>query len=111
MKNVILVGMLAVFVGGCASAGVGSDGRRNYWMLKQSQMRDFKPGVTTKADVERALGKPHSVVVFANLREEDWDYGYMDGTIRKLAQFHFDLAGNYKYHDEIWVGRSWRPYN
>ena len=111
MERTILTGIIAVLVAGCAFSGVAPDGRRNYWMLNQSQMLEFKPGVTTKADVETALGKPHSLVVFRNLSEEAWDYGYLNGNIRMLAQFHFDMRGVYKYHAERYIGRSNRPFD
>jgi outer membrane protein assembly factor BamE (lipoprotein component of BamABCDE complex) len=106
-----LVGMLVLLVAGCAIDPVGSDGRRAASSLNAQQVRGFKAGASTKADVERALGKPHSVNVFANLSEEAWDYGYYEGSIRMLAQFHFDMNGNYKYHAERYIGRSWLTYN
>ena len=110
----MLAGLALCFaLAGCATPPSDSHGRRNYWAIQQDQLRQFKPGVTTKAEVEKLLGAPHGAMQFAAMKEEAWTYGYMDRNTRMVADIHFDLAaGTYKYDSERVGGfRSLSPYN
>ena len=63
----------------------------------QDQVPPF-PGELAVAEVERALGKPLLVENFANIREDVWDYRFLDGTTRRFgAEVHFHAGGAVKY--------------
>jgi outer membrane protein assembly factor BamE (lipoprotein component of BamABCDE complex) len=92
MRKSVLAGFLAVVVLGSCATGNWRDGMRPWWTLTD---RDFT-AITrdqTKAEVERALGKPLFVETFTNLREEVWDYRLLSGVQKKAAEIHFDMEG------------------
>lgn len=95
MKTFILALIAAAMLAGCAE-GV-RPGVRPYWTMKQQDFTAIKPAETTKADVERMLGKPLLTTVFRNLSEEVWDYRYVEGAMRYGAEVHFDLQGRVTY--------------
>ena len=97
MRKSVLAGCLAVVVlGGCA-AGDWREGMRPWWTLNE---RDFA-AITrekTPAEVERMLGKPLLVETFSNLREEVWNYRFLDSGVRRFAaEVHFDRDGRATY--------------
>ena len=97
MRRSVLAGCLAVLVlGSCATAN-WRDGVRPWWTLNE---RDFA-AITrekTKSEVERMLGKPLLVETFSNLREEVWDYRFLDGGVRRFAaEVHFGVEGGLTY--------------
>jgi hypothetical protein len=65
---------------------------RPKWTLKQSDFDPIKPQ-TAKQEVERRLGKPLVATRFPRLKEEVWDYRYMDGVQTSVAEIHFDEQG------------------
>ena len=95
---------LAALSGGCSTT---MDNFRPYWSLTAADLRQFKPGVATKADVERILGKPWMAIVYPGPREEVWDYRYMDGNILMYSQASFDPSGTFRSHTESHVPPVW----
>jgi len=95
MKTFILALIAAAILGGCAE-GV-RPGVRPHWTLASKDFAAIKPAETTKADVERMLGKPLLVTVFRNLNEEVWDYRYVEGAMPYAAEVHFDMQGRATY--------------
>ena len=97
MRKSVLAGCLAfVVLGGCAT-GAWREGRRQWWTLNE---RDFAAITREKirAEVERILGKPLLVETFSNLREEVWDYRFLNGVVgRFAAEVHFDMDGKTTY--------------
>ena len=51
----------------------------------------IQPGMS-KDDVRRLLGKPRTVVNFNRLKEEVWDYRYLDNQQQRLFNVHLDQA-------------------
>lgn len=51
----------------------------------------IKPGMSRDA-VRRLLGKPRTVVNFNRLKEEVWDYRYLDNHESRLFNVHMDQA-------------------
>ena len=84
-----------------ALAGCAETGIRGFWTLHDTDFRQLKPGMT-KAEVVAIVGKPQSAVTFANLREEVWDYSYLDYQTRMKAHVHFNLNGNFTRHFEMY---------
>ncbi|MBI4292893.1 MAG: outer membrane protein assembly factor BamE [Betaproteobacteria bacterium] len=84
---------LAMLVG-CAETGI-----RGFWTLRDADFRQLKPGIT-KAQVVAIVGKPPLAVTYPNLRQEVWDYGYMDSQTRMRAYVFFDAKGIFTHHVE-----------
>ncbi|MBI2961964.1 MAG: outer membrane protein assembly factor BamE [Betaproteobacteria bacterium] len=83
-----------------AIAGCAVDtGIRGFWTLRDTDFRRLKPGMT-KADVVAIVGKPPAAVTYPNLREEVWDYSYLDTQIHMRAYVYFDTRGVFKHHVE-----------
>jgi outer membrane protein assembly factor BamE (lipoprotein component of BamABCDE complex) len=93
MSKFVLAGCIAVLVlSGCA-AGSGREGVRQYWTLNERDIAGIARG-NTKGDVERALGKPILVETFRNLREEVWNYRFLERSVGRFgAEVHFDMEG------------------
>ena len=97
MRKSILTGCLAVvLLGGCA-AGNWREGMRPWYALNERDFAAISRDMT-KAEVERMLGKPLFVETFSNLREDVWDYRFLDGGVRKYAaEVHFNMEGRATY--------------
>jgi outer membrane protein assembly factor BamE (lipoprotein component of BamABCDE complex) len=97
MRKFVLAGCLAVLVlGGCATAAPQA-GVRPFWTLNERDFAAITPE-KTRAEVERALGKPILVQTFNNLREDVWNYRFVDGGVRRFAaEVHFHQEGGVKY--------------
>lgn len=96
MWKYVLAGCLAVAVlGGCANAN-WKEGIRPWWQLSAKEFAAI-PKEMTKADVERAVGKPLLAETFARLGEDVWDYRFLDGTKKYGAEVHFNLDGKVTY--------------
>lgn len=97
MRISVLAAWLAVVVlGGCA-AGNWREGIRPWWTLNERDFAAITPE-KTRADVERMLGKPLLVETFASLREEVWDYRFLEGGVgRFAAEVHFNMDGKATY--------------
>ena len=97
MRKSVLAGCFAVLVlGGCA-AGNSREGQRPFWTLNERDVATITRG-NTKGEVERALGKPMLVETFRNLREEVWNYRFLERNVRNFgAEVHFDMEGRTTY--------------
>jgi outer membrane protein assembly factor BamE (lipoprotein component of BamABCDE complex) len=97
MRKAVLAGCLAVaFLGGCATAD-WRVGIRPWWTLSERDIAAITPE-KTRAETERILGKPLLVEYFANIREEVWDYRFLDnGVGRYAAEVHFNMDGKPTY--------------
>jgi outer membrane protein assembly factor BamE (lipoprotein component of BamABCDE complex) len=81
-------------VAGCATGYAPTP----YWTIRDTAFDGLRPGLSTKADVRKALGVPLSEMNFPRQREDVWEYRYLEGTTRvALAYVHFDPQGVYKY--------------
>ena len=91
MKYSILFVVLvsAAIAAGCAAP----QGMRPWWTLHEADFAPMVPAKTTKADVERLVGKPLLTTAFPNLREEVWDYRFIIGTAAHIREIHFDMDG------------------
>jgi len=92
-KSAVLA-FAAALLGGCASYQQGQP----WWTLQEQSFTAITPGTTSKQDVERLVGKPLMTTVFRNLGEEVWDYRYLGGTRKYVAEVHFDMQGRTKYY-------------
>ena len=92
MKRSIL--LCVALAAGIQVACAAPEGRPK-WTLKQSDFDPIRPQ-TTKQEVERRLGKPLVATRFPRLKEEVWDYRYMDGVQTSVAEIHFDEQGRAK---------------
>jgi outer membrane protein assembly factor BamE (lipoprotein component of BamABCDE complex) len=89
-----LLGIVAVLL----IAGCASDPASKMWSdLREANFRSLQPGVTTQADVVKAIGSPFQKITFARQGEETWDYRYIDGTMQMLAWVVFDSQGKFKH--------------
>lgn len=97
MRNSVLAGCLAVAIlGGCATAA-WREGMREWWTISERDIAAITRE-TTKAEVERILGKPLLVETFSNIHEEVWDYRFLDTGVRIFAaEVHFDMARKTTY--------------
>ena len=59
--------------------------------LTEQNLARVRPGMS-RDDVRRLLGKPRTVVPFARLNEEVWDYRYLDNQQPRLFNVHLDLT-------------------
>ena len=73
---------------------IGPDGKMSALrqVLKPADFAKVKPGMG-KADVRRVLGRPARMQPFALKQQEDWDWYWLDGTIKKMHTVTFDAAG------------------
>jgi outer membrane protein assembly factor BamE (lipoprotein component of BamABCDE complex) len=97
MRQSFLAACLAVLIlGGCAT-GNWQEGVRPWWTLNEGDIAAVTRD-QTKAEVERRLGKPLLVERFSRLREEVWNYRFLEGRVRRFAaEVHFDLEGKTTY--------------
>lgn len=97
MRKSVLAGWLAVVVlGGCASAG-WQEGMRPWWTINERHIASITPE-STKAEVERILGKPLLVETFSRLGEEVWDYRFLNGSTQAYAaEVHFNMNAKRTY--------------
>lgn len=59
--------------------------------LDPENLARVKPGLS-RDDVRRLLGKPRTVVNFNRLKEEVWDYRYLENQESRLFNVHMDQA-------------------
>jgi outer membrane protein assembly factor BamE (lipoprotein component of BamABCDE complex) len=59
--------------------------------LSPENFAQIKAGMS-RDNVRRLLGKPRTVVNFNRLKEEVWDYRYLDNQQARLFNIHFDQA-------------------
>jgi hypothetical protein len=59
--------------------------------LTPENLARVTPGMS-KDDVRRLLGKPRTVVNFNRLKEEVWDYRYLENQQARLFNVHIDQA-------------------
>ncbi|GAC1409105.1 MAG: hypothetical protein NVSMB6_08770 [Burkholderiaceae bacterium] len=64
--------------------------REYHQALTAENFARIQPGAS-RDYVRRLLGKPRSVVVFKRLKEEVWDYRYLDNQQSRLFNVHLDL--------------------
>lgn len=97
MRKAVLCGCLAaVVLGGCATAN-WREGMRPWWTINERDIASITRE-KTKTEVEGILGRPLLVETFSNLREEVWDYRFLDGGVRTFAaEVHFKMDGNTTY--------------
>jgi len=77
-------------------ARIGADGRLLSYeqVLTTEKFATIKPGVSTKADVLRAIGHPSETTYLPRLQLEVWTYPYKEqGVWNSLMHVHFDRAG------------------
>ena len=95
MHKIVMLGLGSLLlVSGCAL----DPGARGWWTVGEGTLRGLRAGVTTQAEALKLLGTPMQKTSFSNLREESWDYRYLDGTMQMLAWVVFDDQGRYKYY-------------
>jgi outer membrane protein assembly factor BamE (lipoprotein component of BamABCDE complex) len=95
MVKAKLLGILAVLL----LAGCASDPASKMWSdLREESFRGLRPGVTTQAEVVKAIGSPQQKTSFERLGEETWDYRYIDGNMQMLAWVVFDSQGKFKHY-------------
>ena len=72
----------------------GADGRlvQAKQVLTEENFRNIRFGQSTRDDVMRLIGHPFRKYNFTNLREEVWDYRYMNGSWFMLLSVHIDLG-------------------
>lgn len=104
MKQHFGAGLLGLLAAGAllGSAGCATSlpPAKPYGAIKAADMRQFKPGSSTKEEVLAKLGRPRLMVTYTAKAEEVWDYQYLDGNVKMLAQVSFDARGLYQGHSE-----------
>lgn len=63
--------------------------REYHQALTLENFSRIQPGMS-RDSVRRLLGKPRSVVVFTRLKEEVWDYRFLDNQQSRLFNVHLD---------------------
>lgn len=96
MKKLMLAAVLALSLSACAS----QEGRMDWWKLGPQSFKQATPG-TSKADVERLVGKPMIITAFDRLGEEVWDYRFADGSLVMITEIHFNREGKVKYYTQF----------
>ena len=95
MRKFIVAGCLVV-LGGCATPA-WQEGVRPWWTLNERDFAAIAPE-KSKAEVERAVGRPLLVETFPRLREEVWSYRFKEGVTRVFgAEVHFRADGGVTY--------------
>ena len=104
MKRTYSACLAGLFAAGLllGSAGCASNlpPAKAYGSIKAADMRQFKVGTSTKAEVLAKLGRPVQMVTYRAQAEEVWDYQYLDGNQKMLAQVSFNPSGVYQGHSE-----------
>jgi len=59
--------------------------------LSPENLARVKPGIS-RDEVRRLLGKPRTVVNFSRLKEEVWDYRYLENQESRLFNVHIEQA-------------------
>jgi len=59
--------------------------------LSPENLARIQPGMS-RDSIRRLLGKPRTIVNFNRLKEEVWDYRYLNDAERLLFNVHFDQA-------------------
>ena len=62
-------------------------------VIDEQFLRQIKPGVSTRDDVRRVLGRPGFVAAPHRLRGESWDYYGLDFQTRIILYVSFDANG------------------
>ena len=83
-----------LLVSGCAT----DPGVKPWWTLSEANLREFRPGQSTKEDVLRVLGTPEIKMAFPRQGVEVWDYRYPDYATIMLAWVYFDAQSKFKYY-------------
>ena len=83
-----------LLISGCAT----DPGVKPWWTLREANLRELRPGQSTKEDVIRVLGKPNLRMSFPRQGEEVWDYRYPDYSHLMLAWVYFDAQSIFKYY-------------
>ncbi len=96
MNKLALAAVLTLTLSACAT----QTGRMDWWTLGPQSFKQATPG-TSKADVERMVGKPMLVAMFDRVGEEVWDYRYADGSLVGITEVHFDRQGKVKYYTQF----------
>ncbi len=97
--NRLLKGVSTGVVSLCLLAGCAVDPAvKPWWTLRETDLRQFQPGKTTKAEVSTALGRPLLEMTFPRQGEEVWDYRFADGARIMLAWVYFDGRGVFKHY-------------
>lgn len=91
MKFVIAV--LALAIAGCAV----DPAVKPWWTLNEASFAQIKPRATSKDEVRSLVGRAMLETKFPNLREEVWDYRYLDVSRRFMIEIHFDDNGVVTY--------------
>lgn len=95
IKRLWLAVASVMLIAGCA----GDPAIKPWWTLREADLRQFKPGQTSKQEVRNLLGKPLVEMKFERLGEEVWDYRYLESsTVQMYATVHFDTRGLFKYY-------------
>ena len=91
LRRFLLMAVALGLLSGCATF----PGMKDWWTLSEADFRALRPGLSTRADVLKALGTPYQESHFPNQKEVVWDYLYPEQSFTMLAWVYFDESGRF----------------